>query len=394
MRIDRSLTPVVRGRPRLRWMAAALAAIAVAGWAALQAFSGPIAVETATVTTAYPYQAVTLLSAAGYVVAQRKAAVSSKGTGRLEWLGVQEGSRVKKDEIIARLESRDVQATAEQAEANVSVARANIGQAQAELNDAELAYRRARDLLQRKFVAQSAVDTASARYSKARAAVTSAKAALEAAEAGARAAEVAAGQTLIRAPFDGVVLTKNANVGDVVTPFSSAMDAKGAVVTMADMATLEVEADVSESNLGKISIGQPCEIQLDAFPDQRFRGEVSRLVPTVDRTKATVMTKVKFVDRDARILPEMSAKVAFLSRAVAEDQRKPLTVVTPDALTQRNGKSVVFAIADGKAKEAPVQASAKLGDAIVVTTLVPGDKVVLKPSEKLRDGAAVKPVAK
>lgn len=394
MRIDRSVAPVMARRPRPAWIVAALAGIALAGWVAVQSFSGPIPVETATVTTAYPYQAVTLLSAAGYVVAQRKAAVSSKGTGRLEWLGVQEGSRVKEGEVIARLESRDVRASAEQAEANVSVARANVGQAQAELHDADLAYQRARDLLERRFVAQSAVDAAQARYNKARAAVTSAKAALEAAAAGARVAEVAAGQTLIRAPFDGVVLTKNANVGDVVTAFSSAIDAKGAVVTMADMSTLEVEADVSESNLGKISIGQPCEIQLDAFPDQRFRGEVSRLVPTVDRTKATVMTKVKFVDRDARILPEMSAKVAFLSHAVPADQRKPLTVVPPDAVAQRNGKSVVFAVADGKVKEIPVQAGDKVGEAIVVAGLAPGDKVVLKPAEKLRDGAAVKHVAK
>jgi HlyD family secretion protein len=394
MRIDRSVAPAAPPRPRLRWVVAVLAAIALAGWAALQSISGPIPVETATVTTAYPYQAVTLLSAAGYVVAQRKAAVSSKGTGRLEWLGVQEGSRVRKDEIIARLESRDVRATAEQAEANVGVARANIGQAEAELKDAEQAYRRARDLVQRKFASQATLDAAQARYNKARAGVTSAKAALEAAAAGARVAEVAAGQTQIRAPFDGVVLTKNANVGDVVTPFSSAMDAKGAVVTMADMSTLEVEADVSESNLGKISIGQPCEIQLDAFSDQRFRGEVSRLVPTVDRTKATVMTKVKFVDRDPRILPEMSAKVAFLSRAVAEDQRKPLTVVTPDAVATRNGKSVIFAIVDGKAKEIAIRATNKVGEAIVVDGVVAGDKVVLKPSDKLHDGAAVKPVTK
>ncbi|MGB0126289.1 MAG: efflux RND transporter periplasmic adaptor subunit [Rhodocyclaceae bacterium] len=394
MRIDRSVAPAARPRPRLRWVVAVLAAIAIAGWAALQSISGPIPVETATVTTAYPYQAVTLLSAAGYVVAQRKAAVSSKGTGRLEWLGVQEGSRVRKDEIIARLESRDVRATAEQAEANVGVARANIGQAEAELKDAEQAYRRARDLVQRKFASQATLDAAQARYNKARAGVTSAKAALEAAAAGARVAEVAAGQTQIRAPFDGVVLTKNANVGDVVTPFSSALDAKGAVVTMADMSTLEVEADVSESNLGKISIGQPCEIQLDAFSDQRFRGEVSRLVPTVDRTKATVMTKVKFVDRDPRILPEMSAKVAFLSRAVAEDQRKPLTVVTPDAVATRNGKSVIFAIVDGKAKEIAIRATNKVGEAIVVDGVVAGDKVVLKPSDKLHDGAAVKPVTK
>ena len=129
-----------------------------------------------------------------------------------------------------------------------------------------------------------------------------------------RAAQIAVEQTLIRAPFDGVVLTKNANVGDVITPFSSALEAKGAVVTMADMETLEVEADVSESNLPKVRLEQPCEIQLDALPDLRLRGVVQRIVPTVDRAKATVLVKIKFIDHAPQVLPEMSAKIAFWKR--------------------------------------------------------------------------------
>ena len=136
------------------------------------------------------------------------------------------------------------------------------------------------------------------------------------AEANARNAEVAVDYTQIRAPFDGVILSKSANVGDMVTPFSSAADSKGAVVTMADMSTLEVEADVSESSLAKIRVGQPCEITLDALPGERFRGRISRMVPTVDRAKATVMTKVQFEAIDPRVLPEMSAKVSFLSQDV------------------------------------------------------------------------------
>jgi RND family efflux transporter MFP subunit len=203
-------------------------------------------------------------------------------------------------------------------------------------------------------------------------------------------AQVAVEQTLVRAPFDGVVLTKTANVGDVITPFSSALDTKGAVVTMADMSTLEIEADVSEANLSKIRVGQPCEIQLDAFPELRFRGQVNRLVPTIDRAKASVMTKVRFVDRDARVLPEMSAKVAFLSQEVREDQRKPLTVVNPEAVVTRAGRSVVFLIADQKVKETEVRTGERLGETVVVSELKPGDKVVLKPSEKLRDGAQIK----
>lgn len=394
MRIDRG----PQGAPRRRWRPATLIAAAVilaAGGFGLSRFlSGPVEVEAVTVTTAYPYQAYTLLNAAGYVVAQRKAAVSSKATGRLEWLGVQEGSKVKEGEVIARLESRDVRASADQAAANVSVARANIGQAEAELRDAEQSLHRSRDLYAKKFIALSALDTARARYEKAAAALASSKAALQAAQAAARAAEVAVEQTLIRAPFDGVVLTKSANVGDVVTPFSSALEAKGAVATMADMSSLEVEADVSESNLAKIHVGQPCEVQLDAFPEQRFRCRVSRLVPTVDRAKATVLTKVKLEDRDARILPEMSAKVSFLSQEVGPDQRSPLTVVNPEAVTTRDGHTVVFVVAEGRAKATQVTTGAKIGDALEVSGVKSGEKVILKPGEKLRDGAEVKLVQK
>ncbi|MBK6974226.1 MAG: efflux RND transporter periplasmic adaptor subunit [Sterolibacteriaceae bacterium] len=390
LKLDRSPAPDAPRRRSRKWIWITLAALLLAGSAWLAASLRAIEVETVTVTTAYPYQALTLLNATGYVVAQRKAAVSSKATGRLEWLGVREGSAVKENDIIARLESRDVSAQADQAQAQVTVAQAGIGQANADLKDADLAYRRARDLLAQKFVAQSAVDTAQARYNRALAALASAKAQLAAAQAAARAAQVAVDQTVIRAPFDGVVLTKSANVGDIVTPFSSAIDSKGAVVSMADMSTLEVEADVSESNLAKIKVGQACEIQLDALPDQRFRGEVSRLVPTVDRAKASVLTKVRFIDRDPRLLPEMSAKVAFLERAVADDERKPLTAINPDAVVDRDGQRVAFLMVEGRAKRVPVTTGAKLGDNVAVTGVAPGDKAVLKPPDSLRDGAPIR----
>jgi RND family efflux transporter MFP subunit len=380
LRIDRS-SPATRPRRAKRlWLLLAAAVLLLAAGALASRYAGETAVETVSVTTAYPYQAVTLLNAAGYVVAQRKAAIASKATGRLEWLGVVEGSVVKEGEVIARIENRDVSAAAEQARANVAVARA-------ELHDAEAAYKRAKELVAQKYVSPSALDAAEARYLKAKAGVS-------AAQAGARVAEVAVEQTLIRAPFDGVVLTKNANVGDTVTPFSASIDTKGAVVTVADMATLEVEADVSESNLQKIGVNQPCEIQLDAFPEMRFRGTVARLVPTVDRSKATVMTKVRFVERDLRILPEMSAKVAFLSKEVPEAERKPRTVVNPEAVVTRDGSSVVFVVAEGRARAVAVQTAERLGEAVALSGVKPGDKVVLRPEAKLRDGAAVKTAQK
>ena len=357
--------------------------------------AAPSEVETVTVTMAYPSQSFTVLNATGYVVAQRKAAVASKATGRLVWLGVQEGSRVNKDDVIARLEDLDVKATREQAAANVQVARANLTQGQVELQDAETALKRSQGLLADGFVSQASHDIAVARHNKSTAQIASLQASIAAAVASLRGAQVAVEQTLIRAPFDGVVLTKAANVGDIVTPFSSALDTKGAVVTMADMTTLEVEADVSESSLSRVRIGQPVEIQLDALPDKRFRGEVSRTVPTVDRAKATVMTKIRFLDPDARVLPEMSAKAAFLSKAVGDAERAARPAVNPAAIAKRSGRDVVFVVKDGKLAEVPIETGAAIGDLVEIRRgPQPGEKVVLRPLEKLRDGSAVKPVAR
>lgn len=354
-----------------------------------------IEIESATVTTAYPSQSFTLLNATGYVVAQRKAAVASKATGRVEWLGVTEGSKVKKGEIIAQLENKDVSATMEQAAASVKVAEANLQQGKAELTNAKRSFKRTEDLLAKNFISQSVYDVAVARLRKSQAAVIGYQAAIGAARAGHHVAQISVEQTLIRAPFDGVVLTKSANIGDVVTPFSSALNSKGAVVTMADMDTLEVEADVSESNLHKVKLKQPCEIQLDALPAVRLRGTVQRIVPTVDRSKATVLVKVKFIDRDPNVLPEMSAKIAFLEKEMPADQRTSRTVIQPDAIVQRNNRNVVFLIKEEKAVEMPIEIGLEIGDMIeVLKGPKPGDKIVLRPGEDLDNGDMVKTIVK
>jgi RND family efflux transporter MFP subunit len=352
--------------------------------------TAPIPVEPVSVSMAYPSQSFALLNATGYVVAQRKAAVASKATGRLEWLGVREGSRVKEGEVLARLESRDVTATKEQAAANIKLAQANLEQGQAELNEAERNFNRSRDLLAKNFVSQAAHDAAISRFEKAKSAIAGYRASIAVAQANFRATEVGVEQTLIRAPFEGVVLTKNANVGDVITPFSSALGSQAAVVTMADMSTLEVEADVSESNLEKIQPNQPCEIQLDALPGVRFRGRLLRMVPTVDRAKATVMAKIKFTELDPRILPEMSAKVSFLSQEMPEGERTARTVLQPAAIVQRDGKSVVFVIKGDKVSQVAIETGAKIGEMVEIKSgVTAGDRVVMRPSEKLHDGAPI-----
>jgi RND family efflux transporter MFP subunit len=383
-----------RHRVRWPWILGGIVLVLTAGAYFSGRIGGTVSVETAAVVTAYPSQGLAQLNATGYVVAQRKAALSSKATGRLEWLGVLEGSQVKQGDIIARLENRDVGASREQTQASVRVALANVEQGRAELLDAEAAFERSRDLAAKKYISESAHDAAVARYNKARAAMSSLEASVAVARANLKSADVSLDQTVIRAPFDGIVLTKNANVGDNITPFSSAADSKGAVVTIADMDTLEVEADVSESAIGRIKIGQPCEIQLDAIPGERFAGMVSRTVPTVDRAKATVLVKVRFAARDTRVLPDMSAKVAFLEREVRAEEKQPVIAVLPAAIMARDGASYVYVLREDRVKLTKVETGLKLADLVEVRGVKPGERVALKPLDQLSDGARVRPAQK
>jgi RND family efflux transporter MFP subunit len=356
-----------------------------------RSFLNPVTeVSVATVSLTYPSQAFTQLNASGYVVAQRKAAVASKATGRLEWLGVEEGSKVKRGEVIARLENRDVLASRDQAAANLENVRFSLDQAKAELNDAMLNFNRNKELIAKGFIARTEYDSSETRFRRAQAAVSGAEAAISAAAAALKATDAAVEYTYIRAPFDAVVLTKDADVGDIVTPLGAAANAKAAVVTIADMSSLQVEADVSESNLGKVKRGQPCEIQLDAIPDVRFRGSVHMIVPTADRSKASIMVKVRFLNNDPRILPEMSARVSFLERAVTKEEEQPVVTVNPGAVVTRNTGSVVYVVTGRTVREAAITTGEQLGDVIVVLEgLKAGDKVVVNPSKKLKTGMRI-----
>jgi HlyD family secretion protein len=297
-------------RRRRGWSLAVVALIVIGAAAWYAADPHATIVPTTLVVTVYPSQEFTVLDATGYVVAQRKAAISSKVSGRLEWLGVAEGSRVKAGDVIARLDARDVRVQQD---------------------------------------------------------------------------------TLIRAPFDGVILSRSANVGDLVTPFSSTADSKGALVSMADLSTLEVEADVFESSRSKVRTGQSCEITLDALPDARLLGTVAQIVPTMDRARAAVLTKVRFDTVDPRVLPEMSARVSFLSQPVTADQQLPLTAVASGALTRRDGRTVLYVVRGDKAVEVAVTPGRKLGG---LTTFAgdakSGEQAVLDAVPELRAGALIK----
>ena len=429
-----------------RWIAAA-AALAALGFAGFRLLHPVPSVAVVTVSRVYPSQTFTALNASGYVVAQRKAAVASKSSGRLVWLGVEEGSVVKEGQVIARLESDDLRATEQQARAGVAVARSNretaraqrdvaaaaqvsaqaqragaaagLDQAQAELDDATIALERQRKLFDGGMTAKVDFDSAETRWRKAQAGVAAARHTVEAAEsalrsaadslaaaesalaaaghsvesarAGLGGAEVNSGYAEIRAPFDGVVLTKNADVGDMVTPIGASTDARAAVVTMADPASLLVEADVSETSLPKVRVGQPCEVQLDSIPDARFPAVVHMIVPTADRAKGTVLAKVRLTALDPRILPEMSAKVAFLERPVAAGETTPRVAVSPKAVVQRDGRDTVFVVKDGRAAAVAVAPGAKLGDLVEIGSgLAGGERAILEPPARLRDGMKVK----
>lgn len=369
-----------------------LVAVVIISFFAFGSGASAETVELGTVVMTTPGQESAVLTASGYIVAQRKAAVASKGTGRLEYLGVIEGDRVKQGQVIGRLENSDVEAALGQVKANLNLAKAGLESAKAELEDASANFERQKTLFAQNSISRAEYDGSNSRYKRAVAAVSSAEASIKYAEANVRATEVQLEYTLIRAPFDGVVLTKNANVGEVISPFGAAAGSRGAIVSVADMTSLEVEADVSESNIEKIKEKMPCEITLDAYPEKRYPGFVNKIVPTADRAKATVLTKVRFKDLDSRVLPEMRAKVNFLSEQKEQSQKNsgPKISVPASAIVTRNGQKVVFVMKGETVTETAVTLGEVMGSRIEIKQGVSsGQKVVLRPSETLATGTKV-----
>lgn len=380
LRIDRAAQGF-GPKKRLRWVrkilfwAVAIAALG-AGLFLLRDWLNPgLQVQLATVSLTSPAQANAVLTASGYVVARRKAAVASKGTGTLVFLGVDEGDRVRKGQLIARLDDADVAATLQRARENLRVA-------EAELHDAKQSLERMRILLKEGVVAEAEFDVAEARYNRVVASIDAAKYAV-------REAEVAVENTRIVAPFDGTVLKKNADVGEIVAPLAGAASSKAAVVTIADMSSLEVEADVSEANITRVKAEQNCEIALDAYPQQRYPGYVTKIVPTADRSKATVLVKIGFKSYDQRVLPEMSAKITFLApgSAVTESSNRAVLTVPASAVTERDGRATVFQMKDDRAVEVPVVTGQTLGNQVEIKRgLKEGDKVVAQVDDRIKSG--------
>ena len=382
LRINRDAVPTPASNGGRRWLLIGVPVVlllSLTGFLVARGLGGGLQVHLTPAVRISPSQANVLASASGYVVAQRKAAVASKATGRLVYLGVVEGDRVKEGQVIARIEDGDVKAQLAQAQANLDLGKAD-------LHDAQTGMERQAQLLKSNLASQADYDAAQARYLRVRATIALDSAAVDV-------ARVSVENTVVRAPFDGTVLTKSADVGEVVSPLTGGALSKASVVTVADLGSLQVEVDVAESNLAQVTIGEPCEIILDAYPDIRYAGAVAKIVPTADRAKATVQVKVAFRHYDSKVLPEMSAKVHFLPRsnvAQTPEDTQSVIAVPEKAVATRNGQSVVYVVSDGRAVEVPVTAGRHFGSSVAILQgLAVGTAVVDSVDDRLHRGAKV-----
>ena len=356
------------------------------GLRARQALSAP-EVETVTVAVSRdvaPSAGTPILTASGYVVARRQAVVSAKIQGRLSDLRVEEGSVVTKGEVLARLEDFDFEAAVERARAAVQRAEADLAEQQRLLRVAE-------KLAAEEILAEDEKEAAESRVRIAEAQLAQQKADL-------RFVEAQMENTVIKAPFAGVVVKKMAEVGESVAPIPPGVNistSSGAIVALADLATLEVEADVAEANVAKVDNGQPAEVTVEAIPDRRYEAILRQVIPTADRTKATVMVKVTILDKDEDLKPEMSAKVTFLEPEKEQEgpvEEAPAVVLVPqEAVTSRGGNTVVFLLRDGKVQQRAVTlGTQRRGQVIVKDGLAGGETLVARPPDGLADGDAVR----
>jgi RND family efflux transporter MFP subunit len=322
------------------------------------------------------------VTANGYVVARTRAAVSAKVAGRLATLEVSEGSYVRKGAVIGTLESADYRAAVEQAEANLGTAEADRTAAEVDAEQLAREARRARELRTQNpnLISPQDVEATESRAAQADARLRAAQARVLSARAGVSFSHASLENTVIRAPFAGTVVRKEAEVGEVVAPSVGGSLTRGAVVILADLQTLEVEVDVNEAYIARIRHGQAARITLDAYPDTTFRGSVRQVVPTADRQRATVQVKVSILDRDPRILPEMGARVDFLEPDTARTAGTEATVLIrlPAAVVrQYEGQTVVWLVREGRLEPRPVEAGPVSGGFRTIRSGLAGGELLL-----------------
>jgi RND family efflux transporter MFP subunit len=393
LRIDRERPPRRWGRTILLLFLLAAVAGAIFYYVRAKPQIGPLAafgaveVETTQATvqnSGGPAAGTPILTASGYLVARKQSVISSKIQGRLVELRVEEGSVVRSGEVIARLEDADYVAAIAKAKADIEYAKANLAEMQRQA-------RLQQGLFKDKVVSQDAVDAADAK-------VRIADATVAQDEANLKVQESYLEFTNIRAPFDGVVIKKMTEVGESVAPIPPGVNvstSSGAIVAVADMNSLEAEVDVNEANVAQLGPNQPATISVQAIPDHPYDGRLRQIIPTADRTKATVTVKVGILNKDKYLKPEMSCNVTFLEPAKKDVQTNtpPQRIVTisKDAITTRDGKAVVFEIENRKVRMVPVVTGNDLnGQVIVKNGLAGSETLVNNPPQKLKDGDAVK----
>jgi RND family efflux transporter MFP subunit len=401
LRIDRNDDPGADDR-RWPWIvgAAALIALAlVAAWLLLRPRGIPVrAVTVAPIAADTPGQGASLLDASGYVVARREATVSSKITGKVVAVLIEEGQHVKAGEIVARLDDTNVRADFDQARAQLDYAKARVAEVGVNLANAERDYARKRDLFAQNFISRADLDTAQTTLDDLRAQRVTAQRNQEVAARGVEVAQRNLDDTIVRAPFDGVITVKAAQPGEIVSPFSAGGGfTRTGIGTIVDMNSLEVEVDVNENFINRVRDDQPATVRLNAYPDWSIPAHVIAIIPTADRSKATVKVRVGFDTRDQRILPEMGARVAFLSEPAQGGTRSGTQAATRGVLVPAEAVQVerdtgtVFVIHDGTVERRIVKIGARTADGVTVVSGLSGDERLAEGDfSKLDDGAAIR----
>jgi len=382
------------------WATAAIAGVVViailaVAWKVLAPRIFVPEVETTAVSLVSPAQAQQLLVATGYVVPQRQANISPRIGGRVAKLFVEDGTVVKKGQLLAVLEDADFKAQVLQAKADVAAAKAREKRAEADLFEAQHAYDREKMVQSKGVSTPAALDQVTARLAGAKAQLEASRSETEAANARVEVARVNLANCYVRAPFDGRITQKLTDIGEIVFgALSAGTGGRGGIASLADFSTLQVEADVSESQVAKLAPGTPAEIVLDAFPDRRYRGRVAEVRPRVDRAKATVTVKVAFVDEPRDVLPDMGAKVTFLTKELDAAQAKaaPVAAVQSDAVVEQGENKVVWVVGgNDEVRIAPVVTGVAMGGLVALRQGPPaGTKVVRRPNGDLRPGMRVK----
>ena len=402
LRIDRA-DPVDSGPRRWVWWGAAVAAAAVAAgsWSVYAARQG-IRIEVTSAELIAADVAVgpgSILDASGYVVARRKATVSSKITGKVVEVLIEEGRRVEADEIIARLDDTNARASVAQAAAQREQARANLTAAQVALENAVPTFQRNEQQFARAIISAQSFDTARANYDTARTSLDVAARTFEVAEASLMLAQRNLDDTVVRAPFAGVVTVKAAQEGEMVSPMSAGGGfTRTGIGTVVDMSSLEVEVDVSENFINRVRPDQAVTVKLNAYPDWEIPARVIAIIPTADRAKATVKVRVGFQADDPKILPEMGARVAFLDQPRAADDSTGMAasgtqravLIRADAVQSNGETGVVFVVRDNIAERRTVRLGTRsAAGQVVLSGLTAGTQLAVGDLSQLSDGARV-----